>query len=199
MNRKKPISVKMRRRNIISGILFTSLLLAVSCQPSVRFSSYELPKNQHSHSIPAAQNALEEEHEQQQEIQISGIRKEILGEAEKWLGVPYKYGGESKSGTDCSGFTQSIMHTVGIEIPRTAAKQHDFAEAISKENLSCGDLVFFRRKDKISHVGIYTGNGSFIHASSKRGVCHNKLTDYYYKKYFAGFGRVIPDNKLSSD
>ncbi len=121
-------------------------------------------------------------------------RSQIVDVAEEWLGTPYKWGGESKEGADCSGFVQSIYHNFGIKLPRTAADQYDYSERVDSTELQVGDLLFFKKRDRVTHVGIYIGNNQMIHASSKRGVVVQDLTHYNYyrrKSHFAGIGRVI--------
>ena len=134
--------------------------------------------------------------EQEQEIKINGKqRKAIVKEANKWLGTPYKYAGESRNGTDCSGMVMTIYKDVcGIKLPRNSAKQADFCEKIKKKNLRPGDLLFFatgKDKKKVSHVGIYIGDDKMIHASTSRGVVINKITEQYYEKTFISCGKVV--------
>ena len=109
------------------------------------------------------------------------------------IGPPYKYGGESRKGTDCSGLTMVVYRDVaGIKIPRNSGKQQEFCSRISRNALSPGDLVFFSssRKGSVSHVGIYAGSGKFIHASSSRGVILSSLDEDYYRRHFHSAGRV---------
>lgn len=128
------------------------------------------------------------------------------------FGHPYKYGGENlnKGGIDCSYFTQSIFKELGITLPRTAAGQFKTGMKVKKkEQLKVGDLVFFRktyyskRKNKkgkrraytkINHVGIYIGNGEFIHDTiNVKHVTISPLDDPYFKKRYAGARRVLSD------
>ena len=134
--------------------------------------------------------------EQEQEIKINGKqRKAIVKEANKWLGTPYKYAGESRNGTDCSGMVMTIYKDVcGIKLPRNSAKQADFCKKIKKKDLRPGDLLFFatgKDKKKVSHVGIYIGDDKMIHASTSRGVVINKITEQYYEKTFISCGKVV--------
>lgn len=119
--------------------------------------------------------------------------EKIVAQARKWIGTPYKYGGESRKGTDCSGLTMVVYRDVaGIKIPRNSGKQQEFCSRISRNALSPGDLVFFSssRKGSVSHVGIYAGSGKFIHASSSRGVILSSLDEDYYRRHFHSAGRV---------
>lgn len=119
------------------------------------------------------------------------IQSRVVEEAQKWLGVPYCYGGESHNCTDCSGFVMQVFAAVGVELPRTAARQFLSVEKIDPSESAPGDLVFFSRGGSISHVGIYTGNNEIIHASSSRGVIMQSLEDSYLRKTYAGMGRVM--------
>jgi cell wall-associated NlpC family hydrolase len=118
----------------------------------------------------------------------------ILDFARSMAGTPYRYGAASRSGTDCSGFALQVMRQGGVKMPRTAAEQSRKGQKVSGGDLKAGDLVFFHpsRGSRISHVGIYMGNGKFIHASSGGGkVQVNSLNDKYYKKNFATARRVV--------
>jgi cell wall-associated NlpC family hydrolase len=117
----------------------------------------------------------------------------VVAKAEQYLGSPYLYGGTSPAGFDCSGFTQFIYRQFQIPINRTAASQYNNGSVVSKTELVAGDLVFFNTSGSgISHVGIYTGNGQFIHASSGLGkVIYSNLNDDYYSPLYVGARRVI--------
>lgn len=112
----------------------------------------------------------------------------------EWLGVPYKWGGKTKKGIDCSKFTQRLYEDVyNLIIPGVSWKQWDFTERISLDSLQTGDLVFFNSRLSPSgwHVGAYLIDGFFVHASNKKDdVKISKLTDEPYKKNFKGGGRI---------
>jgi probable lipoprotein NlpC len=97
---------------------------------------------------------------------------------------------------DCSGLIYlSFRDALGIEIPRTTAGLHAWAEPIPEANLMSGDLVFFNTTGPLSHVGLYAGGDTFIHAASsgqKTGVIYSKLSETYWKRAFAGAGRALP-------
>lgn len=127
--------------------------------------------------------------------QISA-REKILMEIIKYIDTPYKYGGNTKDGIDCSAFTQSVYDkTLAIELQRSARDQFQEGDVVGdKEDLQFGDLVFFntRRGVKPGHVGIYIGDHLFAHASSKNGVTVSSLDEEYYSKRFMG-GRRVED------
>lgn len=109
-----------------------------------------------------------------------------------WIGTPYRFGGSSSKGIDCSGFTKEIYAKVFNTIIRRSSRDiFSAAIPISKEDLQEGDLVFFKIKSRyITHVGIYLGNNRFAHASTMRGVVLNNLDEPYYKRYFYKGGRI---------
>jgi cell wall-associated NlpC family hydrolase len=120
-------------------------------------------------------------------------REKILFEAIKFLNTPYKYGGNSQSGIDCSAFTlQVYQNALSVNIPRSAREQFVVGEKISKEELQFGDLVFFntRRASFPGHVGIYLGENQFVHASRSLGVTVSSLENAYYKKRYVGARRI---------
>lgn len=116
-------------------------------------------------------------------------------ESSKWIGTPYRYGGTTKKGVDCSGFTKAIYKKVYNEkLGRSAEEQRDDdCRRVLKRNLKEGDLVFFhngRKKRKASHVGIYLKDDKFIHASTSVGVVVSSLKEKYYDKHWLQGGRV---------
>ncbi len=117
----------------------------------------------------------------------------IIAEARSWLGTPYKYGGQSRRGTDCSGMVMQVFLTQGIKLPRDSRSQCSFCKKIKRNELMVGDLVFFATKkggSRVGHVGIYMGDDEFIHSSSSRGVIVSKLSEPYYTSHFYSAGRV---------
>ena len=108
-----------------------------------------------------------------------------------WIGKPYRFGGESKKGIDCSALTKELYNKVfEIYIPRNSLQQYKYVQSINKNDLQTGDLVFFKIKSKtITHVGIYLGDNKFIQ-SSKAGVNIASLEQEYWSKYYYKGGRV---------
>ena len=121
------------------------------------------------------------------------IREKMLMEIIKYLGTPYKYGGNTKDGIDCSAFTQTVYKDVfNIQLQRSARLQYKQGEVIEKgEELKYGDLVFFntRQRVKPGHVGIYIGDNLFAHASTKKGVTITSINYDYYARTFMGARR----------
>ncbi|MCX6139407.1 MAG: C40 family peptidase [Candidatus Kapabacteria bacterium] len=129
------------------------------------------------------------------EMTEGGIPKQnIIEVVMDWLGTRYDFGGQARSGIDCSAFTRMVYASVAkIELPRTAAQQSTIGRNISKRtDLQFGDLVFFhtRRHAYVSHVGVYLGDNLFAHASSRYGVTISSLESTYYSKRLIGVRRL---------
>ena len=128
------------------------------------------------------------------EADNSTTKEKLLMEIIEYLNTPYRYGGNSKKGIDCSAFTQTIYYNVlSTPLLRSARDQYTQGEVIeNQDELQFGDLVFFntRRRVKPGHVGIYIGDNLFAHASSKNGVIISSLEHDYYSKNFMGARRI---------
>lgn len=108
-----------------------------------------------------------------------------------FLGVPYKWGGIDPNGWDCSGFMQELFRLGGHQLPRLADLQFEICDKVERDQLEPGDMVFFNIDGSgIGHVGLYTGNNRFLHASSSRGVVEDSLKESYFARAYAGAGRI---------
>lgn len=107
------------------------------------------------------------------------------------VGSPYRYGGETPQGFDCSGLVYYAFRRAGIDVPRTTREQFDRAIPVDPSRLEPGDLLFFKlNRRKTSHVGIYAGDGRFVHApSSGKEVSYASLDDPYWQRRLKGAGR----------
>lgn len=120
----------------------------------------------------------------------------------QWEGVPYLYGGTTKLGIDCSAFVQRLYEKVyQTELVRTANQQFSSSLYIKDwTKLNEGDLVFFKiRSSSISHVGVYLGEGKFVHASRTKGVMVSNLQESYWHKYYVGGGKIIDPDLAKAD
>jgi hypothetical protein len=164
-------------------LFFGIMLISIACLPACR-----------SHrNNPKPIDSQREIHKYEEQLGISlpetsniAFIKSIV----PWLGSPYKYGGNSINGTDCSGFVSSIYSSFyKIELDRTSLLIYQNARKINKSEVKEGDLVFFKTDGKkVSHVGMVITPNQFIHASSKKGVVVNSLNEAYYSKCFVSFG-----------
>jgi cell wall-associated NlpC family hydrolase len=120
------------------------------------------------------------------------VQQALLTQFREWRGTPYKLGGNSKAGIDCSAFVQQTLSThFNVNAPRTTTQQVQMGEAVDRDNLKVGDLLFFRTGYTTKHVGFYLGGGQFLHASTKVGVTISKLDDLYWRKTFWKVRRVL--------
>lgn len=122
---------------------------------------------------------------------VSGRGQALVNTAKKYLGVPYVWGGTSPSGFDCSGLVQYVCRQNGISVPRVAASQRGAGVSVSRANLQPGDLVFFGKGGRVTHVGIYVGNGNMIHAPQTGDVVKiSSINTSYRVSSYAGAVRV---------
>lgn len=149
--------------------------------------------------IVSAKVDLDKKMEELEEIKTSedlsrmSIAERLLLFAKKMLHLPYKFGGDSFSGLDCSYFVKKVYSMVGIDLPRSAREQFTMGIPVEKEDLQPGDLVFFRTYARFpSHVGIYLGDALFIHASTRsKKVTIDSLETPYYLRRFIGAKRIL--------
>ena len=118
---------------------------------------------------------------------------DILEEGEKYIGIRYVHGGESPKGFDCSGLTYYVLRNLGFSAPRSVAAQYRMGEAVEKEQLQPGDLVFFATLGgkTATHVGIYAGEDQFLHAPNSRSkVSYGSLESGYWLEHYIGAKRL---------
>ena len=124
----------------------------------------------------------------------NGFAQKLLGKAMQLIGVKYRFGGTNpETGLDCSGYVQYVYKSsVGVNLPRTAAEQARIGERVATSEVRPGDMVFFNTRGfNNSHVGIYVGNGMFVHAPNSRSrVRFDTLESGYWKTKFTGVRRV---------
>lgn len=125
--------------------------------------------------------------------------EKVVTVARSYTGTPYKYGGTTRNGMDCSGLLMNSFKAINIDLPRTSSDQSKFGKEVGMRDLEPGDLVFFatgKKKRQITHVGLVTevkgkDHVKFIHASSSLGVVETNIYAEYYQKRFRGARRVI--------
>ncbi|HEX9951122.1 MAG TPA: NlpC/P60 family protein [Rubricoccaceae bacterium] len=163
-----PDTAAPRRRPTRRSTVRTDSVLTVSSRSSARSSS----------------GAMSSE-------RIAMISSSLREAGRPWIGTPYRWGGESRRGIDCSAFVRAFMRdNLGVDLPRATAGQQFEGVSVRKDDLLPGDLVFFRRRS-VRHVGVYLGDGEFIHASSSRGVTVSNLSEGYYQDAYWMARRVL--------
>jgi len=115
----------------------------------------------------------------------AAVKIQLMQLHSEWKGTPYRFGGMSKRGIDCSGFVAlGFKDKFGITLPRTTDEQRSIGQSVSKSQLREGDLVFFKTGWSTRHVGIYIGNHQFLHASTSQGVMISSLNNSYWKQKY---------------
>ncbi|MHB8580391.1 MAG: C40 family peptidase [Ignavibacteriaceae bacterium] len=179
------------KNNVSDNVLNSDT--TVNNTETVESDTDDIPPNEKSVDIADLMKKLKSKNEILTTDQISGKEK-MLMEIIKYLNTPYKYGGNSADGIDCSAFTQKIFSkTFSINLLRSAHEQFTEGDPINNvDDLKFGDLVFFntRRGIKPGHVGIYIGDYLFAHASSRNGVIVSSIEDTYYERRFMGGRRI---------
>ncbi len=163
------------------GAIALAAILA-SCTSAPRYTN-----NPHHSPAPSSDVTIGD-----RTVSVSG--NDVVDQAQDFVGTPYRTGGSSSRGMDCSGLVYSVYRSFGIAIPRTSRDQSRFGGKVNKSQLRPGDLVFFDTSGGrgVSHVGIYTGRGEFIHASTRsRRVRFDRLDNKYFKKRFVVARRVL--------
>lgn len=117
------------------------------------------------------------------------VRAEIVRSAMSFIGVPYLWGGNTQDGLDCSGFSLAVYRLNGLSLPRSSREQFEKGHPVDRKDLRQGDLVFFNtvKKGTVSHVGVYIGDGQFIHAPGRgKTICISMMKGFYLRTYAGG-------------
>src|SRR5690606_20447758 len=178
------------KKTLIFTLLLVSTMLAGKAQSSKTTSSNSVPKTETSDPDNLASQFFS---------QVMGVAISATSNTKMyqfiydWLGTPYRFGGNTKKGIDCSGFAKAMYDKVfNTNILRNSRDIFSMTNPLSKDELKVGDLVFFKIKSRsITHVGVYLGDNRFAHASTSKGVVISDLDEPYYKRYFYKGGRII--------
>ncbi len=177
-----------------AAIAVFGVLALSACAPKARFASERFFEKRRLITESFFENRSSEKPSEHRAAQIhkADLGEFVAKKAQSFIGTPYKWGGETKNGMDCSGLAFNIFTKLGYRIPRTASQLKKWAKRVSRKDLKPGDLVFFKRGGRISHVGIYVGDNQIVHASSAKGkVIKQSLDDKWLKRHLAGFGRIL--------
>jgi cell wall-associated NlpC family hydrolase len=188
--------------NRILLFFFTLLfVLGTSCKSGKKTASSKKKKTDNTEKTIKSTQELSPKDKAIKEkyAQILGVSEKDISNLklyyfiDEWMGVPYKYGGNDKSGIDCSGFTGLLYREVyNKNISGPTSTLIELTNIIDQSELKEGDMVFFHieKKGKVSHVGVYLQNNKFVHATTKKGVMINDLSENYYKQHYFKSGRV---------
>lgn len=120
------------------------------------------------------------------------VQSKLQESYNQWKGTPYRIGGMTQSGVDCSAFVLIVMRDqFGVRLPRTTEEQLRFGQRVRMNRMRVGDLVFFRTSGKTLHVGIMVDNVQFMHASTSQGVMVSSLNEVYWRRRYIRSNRVI--------
>ena len=204
------------RRGLVRGLLCVAVvggLLGCSSSEQVREEDESFPPvatpdtaSQNAASQDAASqdttaSKMQEEKRMQTRLVMvmnpGAVEQEIREHVDGWLGVPYKWGGDSKQGVDCSGFVQAIYKQVfDWLLPRVTEQQVRKGRRIRPNQLRAGDLVFFQPENEYNHSGIYLGENKFVHASSSEGVTIASLKTRYWQRYYWTSRRLLRPSRV---
>lgn len=177
----------------ILSVLAVCSSVAISCgstknvSKSKKYTSKAVSKSENLRKLDSAFDG-----------KLSGTVKSLLKDAENYLGAPYKFGGNTSSGFDCSGLTTKVFDENGFKLPRRSADQATAGKNIDVKEVKPGDLLFFATAGgtKVSHVGIVhtienDGEVKFIHASTSKGVIISSLNEKYWNKAYLSAQRIL--------
>ena len=184
----------MNRYKITVTALITLILLSgcAGMKPSPKYTS---DKGGSRKSSPVANRKSNKMPPLSAATRLSSpIKLSMLNSINRYKGVPYKWGGDTMRGMDCSGFTMKVYgESANKTIPHHAASQYKLGTKVSRKRLKFGDLVFFRDIESkgVSHVGIYIVNEEFVHASLSKGVVISSMNQPYYAKRYVSARRLL--------
>jgi lipoprotein Spr len=186
----------MKKVSWLPGIVGMLMAVAIvhSCRTPEASRTKKSSKNTRTESITDSSSVFYTRMSHALNIPLQGNENpQLLRVVESWVGVPYKYGGQDRKGTDCSGLVNAIyLEVYKTTLGRSSIDIMNSSVRVKKEHLREGDFVFFAIGGrKVNHVGIYINQGYFVHSTSSKGVMINNLSEQYYEKHFTGGGRLL--------
>jgi len=177
---------------IFALFIFTLLFLNGCSSKGISAPSLEPSLIPSNHPIQKEQ-MLQQEDNTLSQYKNDAIVQALYDEYKKWNHTPYKYGGTSKYGVDCSSLVQQVyFNALRVPVPRTTALQAKIGYRVAKHSSKAGDLLLFRTGRNTRHSGIYLESGDFINASSKHGVTISNLNNPYWRSKYWQTRRILP-------
>lgn len=182
--------------------------LFTGCAGSSLQSSMQAPDNYFSMSLPGMEKGVnplmspvDPINAQLLSMQVpppTVVREALLAQHKRWAGTPYRIGGTSERGIDCSALVRNVYRdTFNLELPRSTDGQVHKGRQIDRQELQAGDLVFFNPPGRYNHVGIYVGDGYFLHASTSQGVIISSLDNSYWRRHYWQSRRALEPTHLA--
>lgn len=184
-------------RSAVIAVRFLSICFFVTlfagCAASSRQSNTQAPENYFSMALPGMGDSplmspvdpIDAQLRNLQEPPPTMVREALLAQHQRWAGTPYRIGGTTERGIDCSALVRNVYRdTFNLELPCSTRGQVHEGRPIDRQELLAGDLVFFSPPGRYNHVGIYVGDGYFLHASSSKGVMISSLDNSYWRRYY---------------
>ena len=190
---------------VVSVCVVVALL--AGCAGSASRQDMEAPENYFSMSLPGMEGVtpqmspvdpISAHLRNLQTPPPTVVRQALLEQHQRWAGAPYRIGGTTDRGIDCSALVRNVFRdTFDVELPRSTQDQVHEGRPIDRQELQAGDLVFFRPPGRYNHVGIYVGNGYFLHASTSKGVIISSLDNSYWQRYYWQSRRALEPTNLA--
>lgn len=182
------------RYTVAGAVLLAATLMAVSCTPYPMYGTRARDRDQLPPQQADSGSAWEPGAVDQPSTVDTRLFRRVVDE---YLGTPYKRGGSDRYGIDCSNLVAVLYREYsGTRVPASTRGLYELPRVVSAGNLAVGDLLFFRFGTRVpSHVGVYIGEGRFVHASETDGVVISALDDEPYRDAFAGARRVLSDRR----
>lgn len=189
---------------VVSVCLLVTLV--AGCAGSSRQSNMQAPDNYFSMSLPGMGNnplmsPIDPINAQLRHLQApppTVVREALMAQHQRWAGTPYRLGGTSEIGIDCSALVRNVYRdTFNIDLPRSTRGQVHEGRPIDRQELQAGDLVFFDPPGRYNHVGIYVGEGYFLHASTSKGVIISSLDNSYWRRYYWQARRALEPTHMA--
>ncbi|CAM0553537.1 C40 family peptidase [Vreelandella titanicae] len=180
--------------------------LVAGCAGSARQNNIQAPENYFSMTLPGMgtnpqMSPVDPIDAHLRSLQVpppTVVREALLAQHQRWAGTPYRIGGTSERGIDCSALVRNVYRdTFNLELPRSTRGQVHEGRPIDRQELQAGDLVFFRPPGRYNHVGIYVGDGYFLHASTSKGVIISSLNNSYWQRYYWQSRRALEPTHLA--